>query len=89
MQSNQNKGNMKTLKQANAIKTLLTDFSSAVKISKVESIEVSKRLTRGYDIEITPSIETNIEWLADTLNDRVSTFAPLVAFLHNGKIIIS
>jgi hypothetical protein len=80
---------MKTLKQANAIKTLLTDFSSAVKISKVESIEVSKSLMGGYDIEITPSIGTNIEWLADTLNDQVSTFAPLVAFLHDDKIIIS
>ena len=79
---------MKTLKQANAIKTLLTDFSSAVKISKVESIKVSKRLMGEYGIEITPSTQTNVEWLADTLNEDISKFAPLLAFLYDNKIII-
>lgn len=81
---------MKTSKEANAVKTLIESFSSAVKISKVKSITVEKRiLFSGYDVIITPSERTNIEWLADTLHEDISQFAPLVAFHNDGVIIIS
>lgn len=77
-------------KQATAIKTLIEGFSSAVKISRIKSITVEKRMsTNSYDVIIEPSGQTNTDWLAKELNEAVSRFCPLCAYIHDGKIIIS
>ena len=79
---------MKTQKQANAVKAMIDNFSSAVKISKVKSVRVEND-GRCYDVIIEPSEETLVGWLTKTLKQDFHGFVPLIVFEHKGLIIIS
>lgn len=79
---------MKTQKQANAVKAMVDNFSSAVKISKVNDVRVEYDGS-SYDVVIEPSSETSVQWLIKTLKQDFHGFAPLLVFEHDGQIIIS
>jgi hypothetical protein len=81
---------IKTKKQAEALKTLLTTHSSAVSISDIKSIDARKPdYSEGrYELILTPSDETNIDWLVDNLNKSLSDVFCLGCISHEGEIII-
>lgn len=79
---------MKTQKQANAVKTIIDNFSSPVRISEVNDVRVEYGGS-SYDVVIEPSSETSVEWLVKTLRQDFHGLAPLIVFEHNGLIIIS